>query len=249
MSETVSKFAYLKSLHGAKLTYAEYRVLVTMWDYSNEKLESIYPGIDQLAEDVCMDRRSVRRALASLREKGYARIAVPSYWKNGRRMADEYTLTLPAAEGSGLLSPEVRTEESASADRDAPPTDHVPNHHQITHSPTESASPAGDAESSLREHHAGRDAAALTDLAVDMLEDGCADPEDFLQAFDALYPLGSQDVAHLIVNCWGPEETARRIGAEIARAQMRGADDPVRYGCKVWAHHKLPGITGHTAAA
>lgn len=127
MTERPSKFAYLKLLHGAKLTYAEYRVLVTMWDYSNEKLESIYPGIDQLAEDVCMDRRSVRRALASLREKGYARIAVPSYWKNGRRMADEYALTLPAAEGSGLSGPEVRTEESGSADRDAPPTDHVPN--------------------------------------------------------------------------------------------------------------------------
>ena len=248
MSTKPSKFAYLKSLHGAKLTYAEYRVLVTMWDYSNEKLERIYPGIDQLAEDVCMDRRSVRRALASLRGKGYARIAVPSYWKNGRRMADEYALTLPDAEGCGLSGPEVRTEESTSADRDAPPTDHVPDPLPDPPLPT-GASIGIDAEPSLREHHAGRDAAALTDLAVDMFEDGCADPSAFLDAFDALYPLGSQDAAHLIVNCWGPEETTRRIGAEITKAQMRGVDDPVRYGCKVWAHHKLPGITGHTAAA
>lgn len=224
---------------GGKLSHGAVRLYGVIMTYADNTDHAAFPGQDRLARDLGVSSRSIRTYMVELETYGALRVTRRRNKRTGNFYSNHYVLIFAdPSEAHFRPSPEADVRRTTS-------TTTTPT----THSPTESASPTGDAEPSLREHHAGRDAAALTDLAVDMLEDGCADPSAFLDAFDALYPLGSQDAAHLIVNCWGPDETTRRLGAEITKAQIRGADDPVRYGCKVWAHHKLPGITGHAAAA
>ncbi len=74
MNVRYDKFAYLKVVmrHGQALTNLEVRVLVYLWNYSDENLENAWPGERRLLEHLGHSSPgSLRRAIASLIEKGY----------------------------------------------------------------------------------------------------------------------------------------------------------------------------------
>lgn len=98
-----NKFTYLKSLHGVDLTAPEFRVLVTLLNYTNQNGERAYPGIANLARDCCLSHSTVKRALRVLEEKGWLR-KVSRGHGGGRGLrqqglASEYALSFPAALG------------------------------------------------------------------------------------------------------------------------------------------------------
>ena len=69
---TTSKLVWQKSLRGmAGFTSAEFRVLMMMSTYTDAKGCGAHPGMDRLASDSCVDRRTAQRAAASLIKKGW----------------------------------------------------------------------------------------------------------------------------------------------------------------------------------
>jgi len=94
------KFAYVKALRGrADLTLGEFRLLITIWSYTDPDGRHAHPGTDRLANDLGHrgDRR-VRRMLPELLAKGYL---VTSRVGGGRKKATEYELAMPANPGQG----------------------------------------------------------------------------------------------------------------------------------------------------
>ena len=101
--EARDKFAYIKALRGrADLTPAEYRLLVTLWSYTDGDCRHAYPGAGHLARDVAVtDPRNVKRTLKSLLTKGYLmQTRVGGKVGMSRALAASvYDLALPATGG------------------------------------------------------------------------------------------------------------------------------------------------------
>lgn len=92
------KFAYVKALRGrADLTLGEFRLLITIWSYTDPEGRHAHPGTDRLANDLGHhgDRR-VRRMIPELLAKGYL---VTSRVGGGRKKATEYELAMPTNPG------------------------------------------------------------------------------------------------------------------------------------------------------
>lgn len=66
-----SKLNYLKSLRGKQISAPQYRVLVEVFNYTDEYGHDAYPGQKRLAEDTGMSARSVRDHLTWLVNNGY----------------------------------------------------------------------------------------------------------------------------------------------------------------------------------
>ncbi|MCV7422999.1 helix-turn-helix domain-containing protein [Mycobacterium yunnanensis] len=107
MAEFDNKFAYLKALHGAGLDASEYRVLVTLLDYSDGHGRNAHPGRSTLATDCELSESTIKRSIKSLQRKGFIREESRGGrgGENGRNQASCYTLTLPAT--TGHSRPEV----------------------------------------------------------------------------------------------------------------------------------------------
>ena len=103
---TTSKLVWQKSLRGmAGFTSAEFRVLMMMSTYTDAKGCGAHPGMDRLASDSCVDRRTAQRAAASLIKKGWLICKRKGGNEVGWRVADEYELADPAAIHKGGMTP------------------------------------------------------------------------------------------------------------------------------------------------
>jgi DNA-binding transcriptional regulator PaaX len=93
----LDKFGYIRALRGADLTLAEFRVLVTVWDYSDEHGRHAYASIARLAADCEVSERTVRRCLVDLVAKGFLRRVRRGHRDGaGNPWASEYELRLLA---------------------------------------------------------------------------------------------------------------------------------------------------------
>lgn len=208
-----------------------YSVLMT---YADNGTKAAFPSRATLAGDMGRSVDTVKRAMAELEAFGALRVTRRRSKSTGANISNLYVLVFADPRGAGA------------------PTLGAPVSHKLDPLPTtptptslRSHSPAGNDDSSLRSHHAKRDAQTLTDLAEEMHADGCGDPDAFIEAFEEQHPGSSTDLGHLIINCWGPEGTTDRIERKIARGRELGKADPARWGIAAWVR-ALPGITHGT---
>lgn len=101
---------YVTELRGADLSASEYRVLLTVWTYSDENMLNAFPSINRVAGDTGLTRSTVKRCLKSLREMGYLKIDAPGGNIDGKNLATRYRLTLPS-EGGPSVNPRGATSE------------------------------------------------------------------------------------------------------------------------------------------
>jgi len=65
-------------------------------DYAVRDGEGIYPGNEQIARKTSLTAESVRKAWGILRALGMAELDAPSVWTGSRRLANAYSLAIPA---------------------------------------------------------------------------------------------------------------------------------------------------------
>ncbi|REE72185.1 hypothetical protein C8E05_1573 [Rhodococcus wratislaviensis] len=93
-SKKFSKLVWLKSLDGVKFTLSEYRVLISLFNHSNEYGYDARPKIKTIAEEIAASTTSVETALASLRARRW--IVQDSRGSNYTGRASVYRLGDPA---------------------------------------------------------------------------------------------------------------------------------------------------------
>ncbi|SKU76428.1 Uncharacterised protein [Mycobacteroides abscessus subsp. massiliense] len=92
------KYAYLKALHGVDIAPNQFRVLVTMLDYTNQDGERAFPGIEKLSADCCISRATVKRSLAALEGAGWlTKVSRGGRSGDGRNRASEYSISQPSS--------------------------------------------------------------------------------------------------------------------------------------------------------
>ena len=212
-----------RSLYGVIMTYAD------------NGTRAAFPSRDTLATDLGVSVRSVGTYIKDLETFGALKVTRRRNRKTGNFYANHYVLVF--TDPRAPQEAHCPRPEEASFPRTTPTASTTP-----TIPPSRSHHPTGDDDSSLRSHHAKRDAPTLTDLAAKMHADDCEDPDAFIEAFEAQHPGSSTDLGHLIINCWGPEGTTERIERKIARGRELGKADPIRWGVAAWVR-ALPGIT------
>ena len=92
--QSADKFTYIRALNGADLTLAEYRVLITVWHYTDKDGQRAYASAARLAQDCRMAERTARRSLAGLVQKGFLH-RVRRGGRDAQPRASEYELRLP----------------------------------------------------------------------------------------------------------------------------------------------------------
>lgn len=68
-----SKLAWIKRTHGHKFDGSSFRVLVVLFNHSDENGENAYPSIATIADEAGVTERSVNRALKFLKDNGWIR--------------------------------------------------------------------------------------------------------------------------------------------------------------------------------
>lgn len=91
-----SKLTYLKDLRGCRMKPSAFRVLVTVFSYTNAGGHHAFPGSPRLAEDCCMSVDTVNRSLKELVMMGWLRrVSRGGRSGDGAHWAAEYALTTP----------------------------------------------------------------------------------------------------------------------------------------------------------
>lgn len=94
----MNKFEYLKALHGVDVTPAQFRVLVTILDYSDQNGNRAFPGVENLVKDCCLSTATVKRCLTALVDAGWlTKVSRGGRSGDGRKRASEYALTAPGS--------------------------------------------------------------------------------------------------------------------------------------------------------
>lgn len=208
-----------------------YSVLMT---YADNGSKAAFPSRSTLAGDMGRSLNTVKRAMAELESFGALRVTRRRSKSTGANISNLYVLVFAdprPTDGPGVGSP-------VSRKLDPLPTTPTPSSLPV-------ASSTDDADSSLPFASPPGDAAALKAAALAMYQDGCEDPDDFIDLYETVHPGASTDVGHLIINCWGPEGTTDRIDRKISRGRQLGKTDPARWGIAAWVR-ALPGITHGT---
>ncbi len=92
--EPFSKLVYLKYLRGAELTPSAFRVLICVFNYSDQHGRNAHPGVERLMRDASVSRRTVTRCLAELRDLGWLKEEERGRSTTGR--ASCYSLVAPS---------------------------------------------------------------------------------------------------------------------------------------------------------
>ncbi|MFD6516536.1 helix-turn-helix domain-containing protein [Rhodococcus sp. NPDC060176] len=96
----------MRSLRGADLTHAEYRVLVNLCTYADAVSGEAYPSNETLAKAASVDTRGMTRTLIpSLLEKGWIRLVAPGGNQNGKGRANVWKLSSPDTAKGGTDYP------------------------------------------------------------------------------------------------------------------------------------------------
>ncbi|MBM4640466.1 hypothetical protein GS448_15855 [Rhodococcus hoagii] len=108
-NESVSKLEWLAGLRGVDLTHAEFRVLVTLFTYTDASLSNAYPSKATLAEVAKVTPRTLTTSLRTLQKKGLARIVRQGGNQYGKGTANVWEL-LPHSYPKGVTegSPSAR---------------------------------------------------------------------------------------------------------------------------------------------
>lgn len=140
MKGGITKMTYVTKLRGADLTPGEYLVLMTIWTYTDERMQNAWPGRDRLQTDTGMSREGVRLALRSLEEKGFIILTAKGGYRGKQKMADVYSLSLPTqlAEDANSVGMDLPTQW--------PPSD--PSHQIHTSDPSSTDDPGGSSQMS-----------------------------------------------------------------------------------------------------
>ncbi|MEV7457979.1 helix-turn-helix domain-containing protein [Pseudarthrobacter oxydans] len=126
-----SKFAWMKSLRGADLTHAEYRVLVTISTYTNAGGTNAFPGFETIVRDSCTDPKTARKALRTLQEKGWLELVDEGGNKHWKGKANVYAIRTPAPkpkEGNDSLK--GGTDSLSRGVVNGPPSEHGSDHEE-----------------------------------------------------------------------------------------------------------------------
>ena len=99
----MDKFAFIKALRAdaqlpaeVRLTNAEFRLLVMIWNYSDHECRNARPSAGRLATDAGITRTLVWRQIKALKQKGYLVVTSAGGASGGSaRKANTYALTLP----------------------------------------------------------------------------------------------------------------------------------------------------------
>lgn len=99
----MDKFAFIKALRAdpqlpaeVRLTNAEFRLLVMIWNYSDHECRNARPSAGRLATDAGITRTLVWRQIKALKQKGYLVVTSAGGAGGGSaRKANTYALTLP----------------------------------------------------------------------------------------------------------------------------------------------------------
>lgn len=90
-----SKLSWQKTLRGADLTHAEFRILMIISTYTNAALENAFPSLSQIVHDCRVDPKTARAALKSLQSKGYLKLTRAGGNQHGKGLANVYAVTTP----------------------------------------------------------------------------------------------------------------------------------------------------------
>lgn len=140
---TVSKLDWLKNLRGIgrnELSWREYRVLMSVFDYSSGDGTSAHPGAARIAEDTCISERIVRDCLKSLVEKQWVIREERGGQKEGVRRAASFMLhpepapyLTPARSEQAHSEHPARSEPAHSTPSPLPAASSPPGHtHQLS---------------------------------------------------------------------------------------------------------------------
>lgn len=94
-----SKLSWLKSLRGADLNDAEFRVLVVLSTYTDKQGNQAFPGATRLAADCGMQARSIKRVMHRLEAKGYIAERTRGGNEYGHRRASVWDLVRNRPDG------------------------------------------------------------------------------------------------------------------------------------------------------
>ncbi|WP_270407806.1 helix-turn-helix domain-containing protein [Brachybacterium paraconglomeratum] len=102
-----SKMRYVTLLRRSGLAPAEYLLLMTIWTYSDEKMGSAFPSVNQLAEDTGLSPRYVKTVRKKLEERGFLILKSRGGRKQGKPEASEYRLALPPQNAPQMGEPQI----------------------------------------------------------------------------------------------------------------------------------------------
>ena len=128
-----SKLTYLKELHGVEMKATTFRVLVTVFDYTNEHGRRAFPGNERLARDCCLSVSTVKRALRQLEADCWIqRVQRGGRSGDGAHWSTEYEL---ASTGQfGMSTDQMDTVNGSNGYGQQfmydPPSDHEPSDHE-----------------------------------------------------------------------------------------------------------------------
>lgn len=106
-----SKMRYVTLLRRSGLAPAEYLLLMTIWTYSDEKMGSAFPSVNQLAEDTGLSPRYVKTVRKKLEERGFLVLKSRGGRKQGKPEASEYRLALPHKKAPQMGEPQITPSE------------------------------------------------------------------------------------------------------------------------------------------
>lgn len=137
MLQSVDPFTWRRVVRRCLLGSSTKLVAAVLADYASPDGTRIHPGTDRLTRVTELSDRSVRTALAKLREAGLVERLVEGS-KNGRRgLADEYRLTIPddLVERVQMLDPDEKpVDNHVSPATDAGDTEPAEQEHrQLVH--------------------------------------------------------------------------------------------------------------------
>lgn len=170
---------------------ALYTVIMT---YASNTDHTAFPGQDRLGADLGVSVSTVHRAMKELEQFGALEVERRRNPRTGNFYGNRYTLVFDepvTSEGSETRrsSPSVTSENGGLS----PMTEEVdPASPRLKSSSLRSHHPAGDADSSLPVASPHGDAAALKAAALAMYQDGCEDPDDFIDLYETIHP-GASD--------------------------------------------------------
>lgn len=130
-NDKFSKLTWHKRTHGHEFTGAEFRVLMAIFDYSDENGRKSHPGLKRLMADTGYGKTAVSEALTALQERGWITQTRKGSGTSGKTSVYELVPDAPSstagADQPTEVGPVERTSWSAGADSVIPlertPTD------------------------------------------------------------------------------------------------------------------------------
>ncbi|MCW1820795.1 hypothetical protein A5731_22780 [Mycolicibacterium conceptionense] len=212
MSRPIDKFAYIAALDGADLTPIEYRVLITVWRYTDGHGQHAYASAKRLAHDCRISERSARRSLQVLTEKRYLR-RVNRGGRDSEARASEYALRMPANTSRAGTAAATQSQPATGGRMDRKPTGQ---------GWPDGKKPTGHTASPNRPHSVSQPATGVTPTEPDQSLNRAEVPPNPPQHVPApADPITNGDGTNV------PAKQTRNPGRDIAQAYSASLPNPI----------------------